>query len=558
MATNFNISYLADKISSENVAKVPPPSQKFVVPPPNVLWAWLSYVYEQTGEWLMPPVELPAVLPAAPAKETALAAKQPVETDPTLAYQMPFPTMLPFAATAKNASKRVNAPSKETVTGFDYVNSVYYTEAIRLIEKYRNEQLSADIISDCVRVLTLIIAWSSHPLFRDTLFGKTVMALSFSRCARELHLRAVRFKESIEKLERTGIIATGTVGEGIISPVELQALQQAVKEPVGEVSNYWQTRSFQNKTIFYKLAITESLSLPVFEPGTTCNVLTETGNTTGNSKAVRKVFPPAKNISETLAKSFPNTLDSCIEYYDDESRQTPGNIKADKTNEVRYTPEQQAKYDFLSQRASFPGYVTAQGQSVLDVRQIHKFALDTNLQLDIIEQRYKQVLAMWLAGKCHSNPLGLLHWCLSHNTAPQTDRSPKLPKPERSLSASRSPRKPSKKSLSGWQKALNLSPENIGHELKTMPDVHHDFAAIWQQVRQDDLPTRFNLGRFEQDLLANSTLRSSADNQLAIVLNSSLELRLLNEANRNVIRIALRQKLGGNYSFAFSAPDAEQ
>src|SRR5690349_20780106 len=29
--------------------------ESFLLPPPEVLWAWLSYIYHCTGEWVMPP-----------------------------------------------------------------------------------------------------------------------------------------------------------------------------------------------------------------------------------------------------------------------------------------------------------------------------------------------------------------------------------------------------------------------------------------------------------------------------------------------------------------------
>src|SRR5690349_15521568 len=31
-------------------------SDPLIIPPPQVVWAWLSYFYQTTGEWVMPPV----------------------------------------------------------------------------------------------------------------------------------------------------------------------------------------------------------------------------------------------------------------------------------------------------------------------------------------------------------------------------------------------------------------------------------------------------------------------------------------------------------------------
>src|SRR4051794_18121043 len=95
-----------------------------ILPPPALLWEWLSYIYQTTGEWWRPPV-----------KEAYSTAK-PDSNAPKVA--VPFslkefsrPTQ-PGNLFPKTSSKTISR------TDFDYRTSRYYEEAGRPIEQTAN------------------------------------------------------------------------------------------------------------------------------------------------------------------------------------------------------------------------------------------------------------------------------------------------------------------------------------------------------------------------------------------------------------------------------------
>jgi hypothetical protein len=83
-------------------------------------------------------------------------------------------------------------------------------------------------------------------------------------------------------------------------------------------------------------------------------------------------------------------------------------------------PVQRAKFDFLDQEARFPGFRDKKGRPTLDSREALKFAVNANLSLEHLQERYAQVLEIWLNGDCEKTPLGLLHWSLSNNCDPRS------------------------------------------------------------------------------------------------------------------------------------------
>lgn len=199
-------------------------------------------------------------------------------------------------STGKTKGKR----KAEKGTGFDYMHSPYYTVADRIVRQAAlgRADLSESTRLDCIRALTLIIAWLNFPLFRQVANGRW-MTLGVDRMREELKMRADRLRinarnekaqaesvfyllQSLGILQRVGVVPDALAGgggetggsivpPGSIAQSEFDALKSRARLLTRDQGgDYITWRCFQpGKTLFYRLKESISLesdNLPPFNP----------------------------------------------------------------------------------------------------------------------------------------------------------------------------------------------------------------------------------------------------------------------------------------------------
>lgn len=520
------------------------------LPPPALLWEWLSYIYRTTGEWWRPPVttDITAEKPAAlkeysrPTEPIILSAK---------------------AATTKGVAR----------TGFSYASSPYYEEAGKLMGQAANFENYAE----CRLTLSFIIAWSRFSLFANLpVDGADWMALSFGRCACELKMRASKFKVCLAELERAGLIRLAGFSEGLLSAstqVELQSRRNAL---TGEAAGLWNAHFFQKQTTLYLLNVTVAAALPEFKPFT--ESLTTTGKTSEMPKA--EITNPASLSQPFLLNACKN--ESNNENYDifdvneaDLSLKTTFNQKNSQFDKLesaiqRLNSQGKSIYDFISLEARFEGFCRQEdGRETLDTREALKFATGGRYTLEQVKTRYEQVKEVWesLSG-CH-NPLALLHWTLTQDVDPRRGK-PKGVKEVKtgraSYEANRSSSRPySRPQLSYQKRMFPPARPGVSDDFTEAAETEQASPAIFAQpaptaepeklwkVVCEDLAGRFRLAPVKHALLKDSALHFEAENsgRVEVVLRSIWEERQLDGLTRNVINLALRQRLGPGLEVTF-------
>ncbi len=620
----------------------PPSSTSFVAPPAEVLWAWLSYIYQTTGEWLMPPGSIPtaATKPVpdtqaqAPNLETppllaSSSTSTPLEVNTTsmpknsnqvnptssgISYQLPIPTMIPFAPVASSNEVKTRTITRSPVvvapnsviagtSNFNYATSIYFQEAGRLVEHFAQKPIAPEQNFGVKLVLSLVIAWCMTPLFYER---DGWMTLAFERGARELKLRAEVFKSHLNALQTAGLIKFGPVSSGIINRQEFEQLRYdcaTLGQEFGCGENgIWKPRTLQEKTIIYRLAIQPELrpDLPVFKPFPTNSpsMRNDLPKAELSGEPPQKSFytsegrweqtqPPRKDVTlpitfperpatdlESTIKSFPVLpYHGIVHEINDNEDVAPSNL----------TSEQTMIYNFLNQEASFAGFSRPDGRKTLDSREVIKFAQNPALTLEIAQERYQQVNQMWVNGECRKNPLGLLHWALSRACELRTEdenivSSKSQPTFNRKSAQAKSyPRQKATRKPSGWEKVVTNTSEVVGSNVSDTPDLlpynqnqetHitkvlpgasslNNLSEIWEELRSEDLVRRFRLTQEEITLLEGSHLHlnDSVENSrsVVIVLRSALENQILNRMARSTIGLALRQRLGPGYKIIFTS-----
>jgi hypothetical protein len=667
----------------------------FIIPPPNVLWAWLSFVFERTGEWMLPPNHTSAETLIAKNPEK-VANNHPTKTlrpettqkhstsgcaeidiatheKGNISYQMPLPAMIAYAPVAKpTLEKRTISPSDKKgiePTNFIYVNSAYWQIAELLLEKYAARPVKAELIAGCKAVLGLIITWCNHPVFRE--MGNRNgqwMTLAFERCAKEIQMRAAGFKICLTELEEVGLIVVGKAASDIITTGELAQLRYDLSR-LPTNCKFWTKRSIQSSTTIYRLKIaltqlqsTENFVLPIFNPQALPENIDETGKVwaglENRKEKTRKELKPdfdnlveRERVGESVGQSFqvlPPHVNHVINDEDDDvsivtnfsqkeflgkrkcntepdnpppavlDKTFPPNRRMDNRTEkvlAVMTVEQQAKFHFLNSQADFVNFKGQGGRTTLDSREVLKFAVNDDLSLEQAKLRYRQVKEMWESGRCHTSPLGLLHWALTQDCDPrstdeqtthtlflnQNKRNAAFKKQSNISSSSRDRQVLSEKQKIRPQDKYRSSvqaPRNFRVSANTGRKTTHSYSAsrqqrekwlailqekqnvtatrtqngtvtrslspaqIWQEVLED-LQGRWKLSENELALLDGSKLlleespatyqaSGSPSFQAIIVLKSVLEERLLDLPTRNTIQLCLRQKLGSGYTYAFS------
>lgn len=447
------------------------PNQNFAgsLPPFDVLLSWLTYTYNQTGEWPLPPTA-PALEMPNDHQNLSLDACSSIEDGVSSRVRETGRT----TDTENNKNKGLwivsgeetsqNVKSSQVLpysTGFDYVNSVYFIEATRLIEKYANPFIEEELLFGCKRVLSLIIAWCHFTLFSEWSNRRGCwMILATAHCARELKMRIASFKDCVAQLEETGLIVTGQAGADILTRPAFEQLQydcSRVGKDLGkEAATFWSRHSVQSKTIVYGLPKRLELdaTLPAFNPFVTGKDLPAQiyeeweghqdsldGHTDGR-KTVASNGKDQEGVSSKLSVqfgSFPGVpcydelihdVDETITYVsssertDSESSSNAScSLKTSLSSPSEFTagltPQQKLKFEFLNNQASFAGYCRKDGRATLDTPEALRFALVEQLTFEQIELRYSQVNEMWSKGYCKKNPIGLLHWAITQNCDPR-------------------------------------------------------------------------------------------------------------------------------------------
>jgi hypothetical protein len=535
------------------------PSNDRELPPFDVMMSWLSYYHEQTGEWCSPPA----------VKNDA------AEALPEAATLIPFPprTIRNDKRTSEPVTKNIETVKNTTTsTGFNYVNSIYVARAGEYIEKFAAQSLDTLLAFDCQRTLGLILAWCNFPLFQNS-GGRNGrwMTLATATAARELNMRVVTFTACIEELQWAGLITAQSAGSGIISRAELEQLKYdcgRLTESAGKSSPpFWSARSIQSKSTIYILdeRLVEEAELPEFQP----MLEVSTGTTLHRDTEIPGTEKP-DNI-----RSFPVYMNHESLKHDDDillknvtyGREKPGTF----TN--NFNDEERQKYDFLVKQATFSGFET-QGRNSLDSAEAIKFARSSSFTLSDIQSRYNQVVELWENGKCR-NPLAMLHWSLTNNRDPRSSEIPTRSRQSRATIHSSQHSNMRKTPL----KATRSNPDRFAKLAQTLAksaasvisadqenkDVSSekalmlpDLVQTWQEIWNYDLPGRFHLTDEVLRLLVDSTVEYTDDGvgvgglgNLRLVLSSALEERLLDVATRNVIKIALRQRLGFDFQLSF-------
>jgi hypothetical protein len=603
--------------------------ENLTLPPPALLWEWLSYIYQTTGEWWRPPVKVKA--PAAgPARNNPVFS-----VDDFQEYlKQSNPTARPGASGTTRSAAGVAGvhnytnlkalPSRAEMnpkasldraalakTGFNYRASCYFEEAGRLLEQAAATGTRVTDPENCRSALALIIAWSRFSLFMTTRIGGAGwMALSFSRCASELTMRASKFKSCLDELETAGIIQLCRLAESPLSAADLEGLQKGRTNLTGLAARFWNAHFFQKHTTLYLLKAETSLSLPEFNPFR--ETLNRLGKTSAAETGLSGSFPLVC-INESNNEMDEKNNKRAHKYYSHKEA-AAGPVEAVSSLDLPARPgkleslianltlEEKAIYDFLSVEARFEGFYRLEDhRETLDCWEALKFATTGKYTLDQVKARYTQVTQAWESKNGCKNPLALLHWSLTRDTDPVIHTSPYSTKPAGRVQTASpfSPRKftaqPGHQRKSPtWRKSY---PQAVQAQAKqpvtprvrvVLPDeATLDYSEtpaapldspeappsavevaepgqFWADMCEN-LAGRFHLSSAGQNLLKDSKLKFHPNNstqgnniqennsQVEIILRSIWEERQLDTPTRNIISLALRQKLGPGLDVTFSS-----
>lgn len=476
-----------------------------VLPPFEILLSWLSYVYDQTGDWPLPPGT--ATKEIAPKSDfanlsgfrgkigTEEQAKEVTGQDDTVRVLKLISDNVPSPAPRQ-------APNPSSVyfsTGFSYVNSRYFEEAVQVIEKYAIRPIHPELLFGCKLTLSLIIAWCQFPLFNgmNDRQGRWI-TLASSHCTRELKVRTDSFRQYLAELKEAGLLQTAQAGStiGVVEPQEIAQLRQDclnIKSLFGSwAGHYWSERSIQAKSMVYRIpdSVKVSGSLPQFNPfglpitvPTTTAVQKQAGDmpnkwerppvsygdlpgTTSGEEIISgkdqtlngKDLEEENTFAAGSSRSFPGILCYKLKHDNVDVKHFPNlkQIQAEKNEKsqslivapdlttpavasdlagntaqtgsfdllahlpVALSCDQKDKFEFLTEKARFTGYSNHKdGCDTLDAREALKFALNSELTLEILQEHYAQVKDMWNRGLCYKNPIGLLHWAITRGCDPR-------------------------------------------------------------------------------------------------------------------------------------------
>ncbi len=372
------------------------------LPPFDVLLQWLSYYHTRTGVW--------------PSPEENKDKRPPViNYNPRRTEDKPLLKVL---------TNKPNKPGKAAAipdfTYFDYKSSIYYQVALEQIEKH--VPAPEGKLLDETRVLTLasVLAWCHQPVFlagyKDKGYGLG-MYLPLDRWSKELKMRKATLGACLKDLEAAGMIKICT--------------------PDFEKGN--------SVKRFYRVTASLQNVLPTFEPGQTVNALACAGRTeeykTGSRESLNKSREPVIESVPASGNDFeqsPMNMDSQF-HVNNNKNIKPKTIKHEHVSSL--TPGTiDENFEFLSQKATFPGYSSPDGLVALDSREAFKFASNPALDLFTIKRIYHQVLWSWSAGKCTKNPIGFFHHSLTQYLKKGSPNPPELLKrPVYSIPADPSP-----------------------------------------------------------------------------------------------------------------------
>lgn len=552
---------------------------ELTLPPPALLWEWLSYIYQTTGEWWRPPAKSPnptaKALSIAP-NSTALFSIKDFQN---------YSKQTQSASLTEKALKNPSAKNTAARTGFNYQTSRYFEEAGRLIEpavKLENE-------ADCRLVLSFIIAWSRFPLFENLpVNGASWMALSFARGACELKMRASKFKACLDELEKAGLLRLAGLSDGFLSASNLTELQTRRSGLTGEAADCWNAHFFQKHTTLYILLVTLSATLPTFNPF---------GETLTSTGMASKFGLDTSTNPERLTGSFP--FDSCRNESNNNDNNEIDNLrtneagrseiastvagfgKSDKleTTVQKLNTQEMSIYEFITMEANFEGYSRLEDKrETLDRREALKFATNGQYNLEQVRTRYEQVKEVWASQSGCRNPLALLHWTLTQDVDPRRGKLNSYKQPHtdnpvtrpKSYEANKStPKNYSRPQLSFQKRMFPQSQPELSNPSSNPSKEASDFnqsspaifapssearepGKLWKVICED-LAGRFQLAPVKQALLKDSALHFKAENntQVEIVLRSIWEERQLDSLTRNIINLALRQRLGPGLEVSF-------
>ncbi|MEI6044757.1 MAG: hypothetical protein WCS37_10410 [Chloroflexota bacterium] len=449
-------------------------------PPPEVLIAWLTYIFQTTGIWPMPPHAqpvaqqtnaLPTTSPAASTPPVPVQGELGAVTGgiPLVAYQQPLPGWIPFMPVAPEPEKKI----KQGATGYKYLDSPYYLTAKSLIADHAEIQIDPALLVGSTLVLSLILAWCNFPLFREG-NGREGrwMTLGFDKCCRELKMRSANVKACLTELQRAGLVLPGRVATGIISQEDWLRLRNDVAELGqhlgGGSKGFWHSRNMQQSTNIYLLKVFPTEILPEFNPfrqadgagkhhvgtsqapETPCTHVV--GGETGEGET-RKHHVPTSETPHGVDMVFPGEepVPTCMYEHMNECM-TGGTVEEEKetikSNEIPTSatktvnaatqaqidkaikdmnPIQRAKYIFLHEEAQFNGFQTDDGKVTLDQIVCNGFAYDNKLTLEQVQGIYDQVREQWSTGQIKKTPLGLLQRMLKAATVKeQRDGEPSV------------------------------------------------------------------------------------------------------------------------------------
>lgn len=549
---------------------------------------WLNILHELTGQWWLPPCPVPE-----PAR-----LEKPQDLTPVATRQDQQQLKKPIRSTKRDEGQ--NTPS------FDYERSSYFAVARALIEQTRIEaEEEPPDLQKAIRVLAFIVAWCQHPYFDRS---KTVavpgqwMAMARQRCAKELRMRPQTFIEICQWLENRGIIQTGDLDSTLVSQEAIRLfwtkVQGAVHQyPAAEI--YWPARTLQKRIKLYRIiADLNGQPLPLFNPSGWQRVETEVVD----GKLGRAVFvserPKDSGLSQhpTNTETFPVEKERLHEHDSicinkDLLIDNKNHGVNDKDHAKVVDLHQEAKFNFLRRQARFEGYTGAKGRVTLDYAPARKLAQNQSLSLEQLRQVYEEVHTRWLKAEI-KNPVGYFYNSLKNLTGSihpssssvistsdqnqsrffgksrvKTAVNPHIrPVVERVVSSHCDNSEYSKPDLPILSQFFATTPvlgigEANWERLTIDQKLAHD---LWERLYTEDLPGRFRLASSQLQLLENSEmlvtfLQEQSGNlaQVKVLLRSSLELNLLNCETRNLIRMALTQRLGTNYTLSFDVKNIQ-
>jgi hypothetical protein len=544
-----------------------------ILPPPALLWEWLSYIYQTTGEWWRPPTVNNTTRPALEPRPAPVVSVKEYQSYSRSSQPAPFPAKKTKSPSATSLSGR---------TGFDYRASQYYEAAGRLLEQAASRHISDENFADCRLVLALLIAWSHFPLFEGLeVNGAGWMALSFSRGACELTMRASAFKSSLEALEAAGLLQLANLSEGLINGATLAELHRRRANLEGEAASLFNSHFFQKNTTLYILTHGSATALPEFKPfGERLAGMGKTSEPVAvpDPKQERLAGSFQKASCKNESKNENDEISFIYSKAENETIQTPvtGRFSTpDRLESVleSLSNQQQSIYRFITQEASFEGFCRQDDRrETLDDWEGLKFASSGRYTLEQVVTRYRQVKEVWESrGSCH-NPLALLHWTLTNDVDPRrgktkASKAPASAKPANSLPPTRRPsyETPRARPQLSYQKRMFSPTELPSHteagevlpvaeSLKIFePSRELKEPGVLWKVIYEDLTGRFQLSPANLALLQDATLRFREENpgQVEVVLRSIWEERQLDSSTRHLVKLALRQRLGPGLEVIF-------